>query len=351
MALAENEKHSLAGEWSVRLKDGTRCTAVLPGTLDENGIGGADAAECSTRLTRVHTYTGPAVFSRSAVLEKPENGRLLLKLERARQLHLSVDGIPVQPVTGSLSTPWIWELTDRADGAAHELAVTSDNSYPGWPAKAIIYSSAATDETQTNWNGLLGEMSLTGRPAVFAEQARLMQTEAEAVVCVTVNAASDWEGDVSVSCEAFAEAAPVRCKLGPGRTDVRVPVTVAADARRWDELQGELYTLTASLEGMGSWDFRCGIRTFCGNAEGRLTINGRVFFLRGEANCCEFPETGHEPLTVDEWLEVLGTYAAYGVNTMRFHSHTPPEAAFEAADRLGILMEPELSHWDPWNAL
>lgn len=35
---------------------------------------------------------------------------------------------------------------------------------------------------------------------------------------------------------------------------------------------------------------------------------------------------------------------------MRFHSHCPPEAAFEAADELGMLMQPELSHWDPKGA-
>ena len=35
---------------------------------------------------------------------------------------------------------------------------------------------------------------------------------------------------------------------------------------------------------------------------------------------------------------------------MRFHSHCPPEAAFAAADRIGMLMQPELSHWDPEDA-
>ena len=35
---------------------------------------------------------------------------------------------------------------------------------------------------------------------------------------------------------------------------------------------------------------------------------------------------------------------------MRFHSHIPPEAAFTAADQMGMLMQPELSHWNPKNA-
>ena len=346
------KKQSLAGAWSVRLKDGTQSPVTLPGTLDENGIGGPDTENCSTRLTRVYTYTGAAVFSRRAVLSREENGRLFLKIERARQLQLTVDGLPVPPVTGSLSTPWIWELTESADGAEHALAVVSDNSYPGWPAKAIIYSSAATDETQTNWNGLLGEIALINCPAVFVEQVRLMMGAGMTPqLSVTVNTAADWEGQVRVSCQAFAEEVVIDCKAGPGRTDFRVPVSIREDAARWDSLDSHLYTMTAAIEGVGQWDFTCGVRTFGANGDGRLTINGRMFFLRGEANCCEFPETGHEPLTVDEWKDVLGTYMSYGVNTMRFHSHCPPEAAFTAADELGVLMEPELSHWDPWHSL
>ena len=55
-------------------------------------------------------------------------------------------------------------------------------------------------------------------------------------------------------------------------------------------------------------------------------------------------------MTVEEWTDVLARYRSYGINCMRFHSHCPPEAAFIAADRMGMLMQPELSHWDPVHA-
>ena len=41
---------------------------------------------------------------------------------------------------------------------------------------------------------------------------------------------------------------------------------------------------------------------------------------------------------------------SYGVNCVRFHSHCPPEAAFAAADGMGMLLQPELSHWNPRDA-
>ena len=85
---------NLSGLWQVRLQDGTAAEAWLPGTLDENGIGGPDRPEkqwhseittgraeddffgenpISTRFTRKHTFTGPAEFFREITLpELPE---------------------------------------------------------------------------------------------------------------------------------------------------------------------------------------------------------------------------------------------------------------------------------------
>ena len=347
--IANGKSVSLHGAWQVGLKDGSVWTAQVPGSLDENGIGYEDQKDCETRLTRVHTYEGPAAFARDAVLRAAEGERLFLYVERARLLQLTVDGMPVARRSGSLSTPWTFELTGWADGKAHHLVLVSDNNYPGLPRKAIVYSSAATDETQTNWNGLLGEVSLRTEPSVFVDAVRLLMKEDGARVCVTLDAAADHEGELTLRGDAFGEVTQA-VKVGPGRTDVTVPVTIDPAAPRWDELDGRLCDVSAELKDLGTWTQRTGLRTFGCSAEDRLHINGRVFFLRGEANCCEFPEEGHTPMTVEAWREVLKTYAAYGVNCMRFHSHCPPDAAFTAADELGMMMQPELSHWDPWNA-
>ena len=51
--------------------------------------------------------------------------------------------------------------------------LTADNSFSGLPQKAILNSSAATDETQTNWNGLLGYLRLRTEQAVFVESLRV----------------------------------------------------------------------------------------------------------------------------------------------------------------------------------
>ena len=53
----------------------------------------------------------------------------------------------------------------------------------------------------------------------------------------------------------------------------------------------------------------------------------------------------------ETWTRVMQTYRSYGVNCVRFHSHCPPEAAFAAADREGILLAPELPMWNPSTAM
>ena len=46
---------------------------------------------------------------------------------------------------------------------------------------------------------------------------------------------------------------------------------------------------------------------------------------------------------------MLGVIQQYGFNLVRFHTWCPPDAAFEAADRLGIYLQPELPAWvDDW---
>lgn len=364
--------YSLAGQWTADIGDGRSYPMTLPGTLDRNGIGGTDtggnlwnpespvgqAARSGlilTRLTRKHTFEGPARLTRRVRFTPPEGKRVFLEAERARVLTLLVDGQEVHDfVPLSINTHHIFELTHIWHGE-HELTLISDNSYPGLPRDNIVYSSAATDETQTNWNGVLGFLGLRVEEPVFMSAVRVYPHGEKLEVRVTVESDRDWSGSLTVSSQALTAPRTVPVTVKPGRNEIRFEgLGVSGNALRWDEYEGNLYELTAALAGDGvspeEKTIRFGARDFGYDENGRLTLNGRVIFLRGEANCAEFPETGYCPMYVEDWIKILTTYKSYGVNCMRFHSHCPPEAAFAAADRLGMLMEPELSHWNPTDA-
>ena len=77
----------------------------------------------------------------------------------------------------------------------------------------------------------------------------------------------------------------------------------------------------------------------------QFTINGTKTFLRGKHDACVFPLTGYPPMDVEGWQKVFRIAKSYNINFYRFHSWTPPLAAFEAADIEGIYLQPELPFW------
>ncbi len=78
----------------------------------------------------------------------------------------------------------------------------------------------------------------------------------------------------------------------------------------------------------------------------QFQVNGNTVFLRGKHDACVFPLTGYAPMEVEEWLRIFRIARSYGINHYRYHTWCPPRAAFEAADRLGIYMQPELPLWE-----
>ncbi len=357
----------LAGIWHCEIP-GQCGTVRLPGTLDEGGFGAPDdpgrqwkAGEIRqrglwqegdpilTRLTRKHIYEGPARFTRTLTWNLPAGARVFFECERAKSLRLIVNGrdaAPAEPLC--LSAPAVFEITGMVTGQ-DTFELISDNSMPGWPRDAIVYASAASDETQTNWNGVTGYLRLRAERADFISSVRVYPRGERVEILVELNLSREQEGVVRVSSPVLAQAAEIPFCGKNGLCKVRCSAPLRPDAARWDLESGILHTLTAEAEGMESRTVRFGIRDFCAH-NGRMTLNGRRIFLRGETNCAAFPETGYIPTDVSSWKKILETYRSYGVNCVRFHSHCPPEAAFTAADEAGMLMQPELSHWDPEHA-
>ncbi len=164
---------SLAGEWNVELgKSGSAFAkskrasqgevkrAILPGTIDTNHLGFApkDTME-TTHLTRLYAYKGAARYSRTINIPKDWKKKPVeLFLERTRPTWVYVDGELVDSCN-FISTPQRYLLPKKVKPGKHLLEIVVDNGR-GVPEQVYGSSHAYTEDTQTNWNGIIGEIRL-----------------------------------------------------------------------------------------------------------------------------------------------------------------------------------------------
>lgn len=284
---------SLAGEWNVELgKSGSAFAkskrasqgevkrAILPGTIDTNHLGFApkDMME-TTHLTRLYAYKGAARYSRTINIPKDWKKKPVeLFLERTRPTWVYVDGELVDSCN-FISTPQRYLLPKKVKPGKHFLEIVVDNGR-GVPEQVYGSSHAYTEDTQTNWNGIIGRIEL-----------------------LLVGSAD------SKSAETLTGAIPSRSVTSPSA------------------LQMPDFAKDFHIKGA------------------HFYANGHRIFLRGKHDAAVWPLTGHVEMSVEGWMKYLGTCKEYGINHVRFHSWCPPEAAFVAADSLGIYLQPELPFW------
>ena len=116
----------------------------------------------------------------------------------------------------------------------------------------------------------------------------------------------------------------------------------------WDEFQPAMLRLALDLKTKaGDQQFsdqslvNFGMRDFT-KKRNRFKINGKSVFLRGRTDSANYPLTGYAPMDKAGWRRLLAITKSWGINHFRFHSWCPPEAAFEAADELGVYFQAEL---------
>ena len=257
----------LSGTWDFRLDpDGTvtvdslfRDSIDLPGSTDLAGKGYGPADTAGTmHLTRRHAYVGKAWYRKKVVAPYVWREKdLALYLERTKATTLYLDGVLVDSCQ-LVSTPQVYRL-GRLRPGVHTLTLCVDNG-GGVPEQVIRSSHLYSEDTQTNWNGVIGRIEF-----------------APAEIFGTKKSGSDMP-----------------------RLEV---------------------------------------------AGGRFMAGGRPVFLRGRHDACVFPLTGHTPMDKASWIRYFQRCLDYGLNHVRFHSWCPPEAAFAAADELGVYLQPELPFW------
>ena len=331
---------SLAGKWQFCMGDAPKYsdTIQLPGSMLTNGEG--NPVSVSTKwtgslydssfyfnpymekyrhegqmkfpffLTPELHYVGNAWYKRKVVVPKAwKHRQITLFLERPHiETTVFVNGREVGHQL-SLSVPHQYDLTAYLKpGAENEIEI---RVYNGIENVCVGQDShSVTDQTQGNWNGITGRIELQAAPVIYRK--RVVPNLADKTVDITIN-------------------------------EQTYHLALGSDVELWDEFNPRLYTRTVNYRGTDV-TVSFGLRDV--KIEGpQMFINGRKLYLRGTVENCCFPETGFPPTTEAEWLRIFRKCKEYGLNHVRFHSYCPPEAAFAAADKVGMYLQPEGPSW------
>ncbi len=326
---------SLSGTWDLSLDDSTAYNdyVFLPGSMLTNGKG--DIVTTKTQwtgslydssfyfnpymekyrkasemkfpffLTPDRHYTGRAWYRRTVFVPAALNNgrRITLFLERPHiETTVFVNGQQVGHDL-SLSVPHCFDVTKFLRfGVQNTIAICVYNGIENVCVGQDSHS--VTDQTQGNWNGIAGRIELQAGPHIWRR--RVVPNLQDRTVDIIVN-------------------------------DSTYHLPLGNDTITWDEFHPQLYTRTVNYKGMPV-SVTFGLRDL--RIDGpQMLINNRPLYLRGTVENCCFPETGYPPTNEDVWLRIFRKCKEYGINHVRFHSYCPPEAAFAAADRVGIYLQ------------
>ena len=259
-------------------------------------------------------------------------------------------------VQNALSAPHIYDLSKWLTPGEHTLTLRIDNRIkdidPGRDAHSV------SDNTQTNWNGIIGEMRLTNRPAVYIDDIQLYPDIDNRTVRVLmqIKNSSGSETDGQIRIAAALSGSDVKHKVTPLNKQVHIAQDISLieleypmseNVLLWDEFEPNIYILQTEVKSEAGSDI-CytdfGMKKFKVTGT-RFSVNERPVFLRGTLECCIFPKTGFPSVEVSDWMHIYKKCKEFGLNHVRFHSWCPPEAAFIAADRMGIYLSVENSAW------
>ena len=105
----------------------------------------------------------------------------------------------------------------------------------------------------------------------------------------------------------------------------------------WDEFTPNLYQIGVSA-GYEYYETTFGMRELAREGE-QLLINRRPLYLRGVVERHTFSE-GYPPTDERPWKTIFQRYKDCGVNLVYFADYCPTDAAFTAADKLGLMLYP-----------
>ena len=395
-------------------------TITLPGTTAEAHKGIHGNRKETGYLTEPYHFEGYAWYSRALEIPEGHMGDLAqLVIERTRISYVWLDENFVG-TQDSFATAHKYDLTEYLSKKVHKLTVMVSNVDYKTPGGHMT-----SPDTQTNWNGMLGQIAIIFEPVVrvsdlcvlASAELRSVEVKFNAQCCKSAikgyrearETSGMYSAQAIITCTALRNDERAVSADGKGMAYLSKTDQPLIEARRelilssettkyswqieipeeqpialWNEYTPNLYEVMLKIVTAENTSTQNGTpkenaekdneekdnaekdnaeknRDTLGRVLGQaatmigfrdLHTKGRTFYLndlpvmlRGKHDGMIFPLTGYAPMDKASWLKVFGGAREYGINHYRFHTCCPPEAAFEAADEMGIYLAPELPFW------
>ncbi len=332
------EKINLSGVWQFKLSkekpDMTAGTDTirLPSTVQQEKKPPVTNERSDGFLTDPRRFEGYALYTRKVrISTQKKNCDIFLVLERTRTSSVLINGKSAG-TRNSLCAPHRYDITGLVKDGENEIAILVDNLSCPVPGGHMT-----SQDTQTNWLGITGELYIEFRNRLRFENIRIFPDVKDMSVTVKGRIVGGDEMTLTAEANGFP---PESFRITADNPTFLYSMT---GAELWSEHNPVSYVMSITSEG-DTVKVPFGMRQFsvCGT---EFLLNGEKIYLRGKHDGMIFPLTGAAPTDTEGWLKVMKAAKEYGINHYRFHTCCPPEAAFYAADQLGIYMEPELPFW------
>lgn len=302
-------------------------------------------------------YYGLAWYQKEVdIPEDWKSKNIELYLERCHwETRVWVNNIEVG-TENSLGTAHRFNLTNFLKPGKHRITIAIDNRVKDIDVGPNAHS--ISDHTQTNWNGIVGDIKLIAKNKVSISNIQIYPDIKNKIARVEINLDNDtgikqnaeikvWATAVNNTPEKNIKVQKTTIAL-QGKTGIAVvEYNMGNDVLLWDEFNPNLYELHVEIkaeENLDSKKTNFGMRELSIDKT-HFQINGRPTFLRGTLECAIFPKTGFPPTDIESWERIIKICKNHGLNHIRFHSWCPPKAAFDAADKLGFYYQIECSSW------
>ncbi len=328
------EKISLCGIWHFTPKEGNGRTyrVRVPGCWKDL----PELKECAA-----------GVYLRRFTLDERQIGkRLFLRFGGVfRRAEVRLNGIPVGCHNG-FQSPFRIEISRAARPGENRLEVFIDSVRP---ENEFLGSSSVFELVPLDFDGIYEPVTLEvcERQTLTGLYTPIDFEKQKAIFLFETNSDADMDAQLRLEVSrngkpAFRDGCDVHLPVGEGEIRLELPLGLF---ELWSPEHPALYEVEARLSVCGSTDVFMGRTGFkCFETRGTdFFLNGEPYYLLGYGDDFVFPDG--LPSATDSAFYHHGIARAkeYGFNFVRHHSHRPFDAYLDAADELGMLIQPELA--------